>query len=530
MSNLVRRIRDSQAVGLQLVAQGYRPQWYLQYVVSVPARTLRAIDLRTGGIVATVALGFAPISTAVIPEVPGSTAVTPFSSTGPAFHVAVMGPGMIHTYDSATLAFVGSWTVPVGNAGVLYAALFGVVFDGANGELIYHDQHTARTLDSRRLPQGTPTFATWVPPTTGPEVHYVINGQGELYVMQFDAVRKWVWYGTVTGQGVADAAKIMTDGSNAWPRYGQASRLRILCGGPLRGGRTVDYDITDPLNPAFLSADHSNTPFVLTDIAGASATARATTVEDNGDFPLIEQRYPLGAVAVADPGRDVAVSSLLQALPAELNVLSDDTPAYVFSYRPVSFSVSSTPSPDIWRYAVSPASASATWVSPADGPYRVRLRVRAMTDCQVVTGGAATELSGGRAVQGGTPQSGVDQFTLVVGASTYYLNISVAGDTRAFQALDYPLEIVLPPSTAVTFTYDSVDGVISAPADSRSSLTPADDDGGHPYPCPVFVLPLAYRDAAPLLDRDARPVVSRSLAVNIAATQQVDILSLTKVS
>lgn len=502
MSNLVRRIRDSQAVGQQLVAQGYRPQWYLQYVVSVPARTLRAIDLRTGTVTATVQLPRTPVSTAVVPAVPGSIAATPFNPSGPVFYVAIVyaNDDAIHFYDLTTLAQLTEVQAFPGTRGILYAALLGIVFDGPNGELVYYDQQQARTLDSRRLPQGTPTFATWVPPTTGPEVHYIINGQGELYVMQFDAARKWTWYSTITGQGVADAAKIMTDGSNAWPRYGQASRLRILCGGPLRGGRTVDYDITDPLNPAFLSADHSNTPFVLTDIAGASTTARATTVEDNGDFPLIEQRNPLTSVAPADPGPDsVGLGLVMSGDQGEWWVLGSNAYTPTFQYQTAQYSFSSNgSSPHSKVYFVTPPFTTGTWISPADGTYNALIRVRGQTECIVMSGGTAVTGSGGRATLNGTiTQTTFDRFTLVAGANTYVLNTQLSGDTGIFHGLDYTITVPLPPSTIVTFRYDTIDGLSTIAFENLGDFYPADDDPGRPYtaalhsdlPTPRVLLP-----------------------------------------
>lgn len=508
MSDIAIRFRDQYSTGPQFAAFGYRPAWNEQYVLGQLSRYVRRVDLKSGTVLASTSLSYAPIAAAVIPQIPGSVAITPYNPSGPVFWLAITGDdGYIRVYDRSTLALVKTLAQPAGSRGILYAALAGIVFDGPNpGDLYYYNQNTDTVLSHALVPSGAIVSALWVPTSTAPEIHYTFDGKGNGRVFTFDGIR-WNWAGSFSGAGLTDILRVWTDGSQSWPYYGLPTQMQVASNAPLGGGSVATYLLTDPLNPVYASTSLAQTPYQINDIAGGASTARTATEEPNGQFPLISEWKPMQTVIPADPGPD--------AIPLGITIHSDQgewwllgnsayTPLYTFKTATAVFS-SNGSVPDCHTYTVTPTFTQGTWTSPSDGTYIARFRVRGQTELPRTTGGTIIAGTGNHCVLNGTlVDTTWDQMKMTLSTGDrYWLN---SRDVASFSAIDYAFAITLPPSTTITFRYDTIDGKSTLPYQNQINYMAADDDPGHPF------------------------VATDPTQGTISATQQIDLLSLVKVS
>lgn len=507
MSSIAVRFQDQFAVGPQIVATGYRPAWNHQYIIGVLSKYVRAVDLKTGTTFATLKLPYTPVSAIVLPGNAGAIASTPYNPTGPGFYLAIIGDdGVVRAYDRTTLIQFSHLTAPAGKQGVFYATRDGVVYDGPNaGELYLVSQGPDQILAHALVPGGAIAAAVWIPPTQNPAIHYVFDGVGHLRVMTYDT--HWNWLSTVTGAGLVDVVRVWTDTSQSWPYYGQPTRLRVLTRQPQGGGSISVWDITDPLNPVYISTDRTYSADNLTDLAGGTPTSRVATRTNAGLFPAVAEWKPMTGFVPADPGPDaVPLGISLHSDNGEWWLLGSNSYTPLFQYATATAVFSSNGStPDCHIYSVTPSFVSGTWTSPTDGTYTARFRVRGQTETIIMSGGTVIANTGGHLTLNGTmTQPTYDRLSITTSTGDVYICNSNSG--TFFTSIDYAFAVTLAPGTTLTFRYDTIDGKSTLPYQNQVNYLAADDDPGHPFTA-----------AAP--DQGF-----------LGATQQIDLLSLVKVS
>ncbi len=489
MSDIVIRFRDQYSVGPQIAAFGYRPAWSDQYVIGQLSRYVRRVDLKSGTVTATLSLAYEPIAAAVIPQVPGSIAVTPYNPAGPVFWLAITGSdGLIRVYNRTTLALVKTLAQAAGARGVLYAARAGIVFDGPNpGDLYYYNQDTDVALSRALVPSGEIVAALWVPTTTAPEIHYTFDSEGRGRVFTFDGTR-WDWAGSFAGAGLTDITRVWTDGSQSWPYYPAPTQMQIASASPSGGGSVTTYSLIDPLNPVFTSTSRAQTPYQVNDIAGGAAAARTATEDPNGEFPLISEWKPMKTIIPADPGPDaIPLGITIHSDQGEWWLLGNNDYAPFFQYRTLTYANQRGIDGDTATYDVTPLFANQTTLPGVTSAKTYRMRVRGQTENVInVAGGTAIPGSSGYGWINPTSYASThDRLRMVIThadttTTTYLFNGTVSGAT-VFIFIDYTVDIPILPGDSVFIEYNTVDGVCKLAFQNQYLYLPADDDPGHPY-------------------------------------------------